>query len=207
MHEPTEARVAHIDYFFTPVSPYVYLCGLRPAEIAAAHGATLIYRPFDLQSVFPRTGGTPLGERHPSRQDYRLQDLQRRGMLLGMPIKPKPAFFPTNPAPAAYAILAAQSEGGGALAALVAALSRACWAEDRDIADDAVIRDCLTQAGFAADLADRGMLAGAEGYHSNTEEAVRRGVFGAPFFVTDTDQRFWGEDRLVDLDAHLAGRI
>ncbi|MBU0780006.1 MAG: DsbA family protein, partial [Alphaproteobacteria bacterium] len=44
-------------------------------------------------------------------------------------------------------------------------------------------------------------------YHRNTEDAVRLGVFGAPFFITDGDERFWGEDRLADLDAHLSGRI
>jgi len=33
------------------------------------------------------------------------------------------------------------------------------------------------------------------------------GAFGAPFFITDTDERFWGEDRLDDLDAYLAGNL
>ena len=32
-------------------------------------------------------------------------------------------------------------------------------------------------------------------------------LFGAPFFITDTDERFWGQDRLDDLDAHLAGNL
>ena len=199
--------MAHIDYYFTPISPYVYLCGVRPAEIAKAHGATLTYRPVDMTSVFARTGGLPLAERHPSRQDYRAQDLPRRAMMAGLPLVPKPAFFPANPAPASYAIIAAQEDGSGSLAGLVAALSRATWAEERNIADDEVIRDCLSQTGFDPKLADSGLLAGAETYHRNTEEAVRHGVFGAPFFITDEDQRFWGEDRLPDLEAHLAGRI
>ncbi|RYH03810.1 2-hydroxychromene-2-carboxylate isomerase [Salipiger sp. IMCC34102] len=197
----------HIDYYFTPISPYTYLCGVRPAEIAASHGATLTYRPADMIAIFARTGGLPLAERHPSRQDYRAQDLPRRAMVAGLPLVAKPAHFPTNPAPSSYAILAAQDAGGGDMAGLVFALARACWAEQRDIADDDVIRDCLSAAGFDAGLADKGLLAGAEAYHRNTEEAVRAGVFGAPFFITDTDQRFWGEDRLADLDAHLAGRI
>ncbi len=38
-------------------------------------------------------------------------------------------------------------------------------------------------------------------------EAASRGVFGAPFYITDTDQRFWGQDRIEDLDLHLAGKI
>ncbi|MFZ3580923.1 2-hydroxychromene-2-carboxylate isomerase [Loktanella sp. DJP18] len=199
--------MAHIDYFFATISPYTYLCGIRPEEIARAHGATITYRPVDLMSVFTRTGGQPVPERHPSRQDYRLQDLARRAALRDLPLNVKPAFFPTNPAPSAYAIIAAQEAGGGSLSTLVATMTRACWAMDRDIADDDVIRDCLTQAGFDPALADKGLLAGAEAYHRNTEEAVRLGVFGAPFFITYGDQRFWGEDRLDDLEAHLSGRI
>jgi 2-hydroxychromene-2-carboxylate isomerase len=41
----------------------------------------------------------------------------------------------------------------------------------------------------------------------NLEEAVARGVFGVPFFITPGDERFWGQDRLDDLDAHLGGRL
>jgi len=70
-----------------------------------------------------------------------------------------------------------------------------------------VIRDCLAAAGFDPTLADRGLLAGAEAYAANLEEAVARGVFGAPFFITDDDARFWGQDRLGDLEAHLAGTL
>ncbi|MCB5200354.1 2-hydroxychromene-2-carboxylate isomerase [Loktanella sp. TSTF-M6] len=199
--------MAHVDYYFATISPYTYLCGVRPAEITTAHGATLTYRPMDLMNVFSRTGGQPPAERHPNRQAYRLQDMRRRAMMTGLPMKEKPAFFPTNPAPSSYAIIAAQADGSGDMAALVAGITRACWSEDRDIASDDVIRDCLTAADFPASLADSGLLAGAETYHRNTEEAVRLGVFGAPFFITDGDARFWGEDRLTDLEAHLAGRI
>ncbi len=199
--------MAHIDYFFATISPYVYLCGIRPGQIAARHGATLTYRPVDAAAVMAQTGGTALADRHPHRQAYRLQDLVRRAALRDMPLTAKPAFFPTNPAPAAYAIIAAQAAGGGDVARLVAGLSAACWADNRDIAQDEVIRDALQAAGFDPALADKGLLAGAETYHRNTQEALRLGVFGVPFFITDTDQRFWGEDRLDDLDAHLAGRI
>ena len=199
--------MAHIDYYFATISPYTYLCGVRPADIAKAHGATITYRPIDLMNVFSRTGGQPPAERHPNRQAYRLQDMRRRAGMTGLKMTEKPAFFPTNPAPSSYAIIAAQAAGGGDLGALVAGITRACWLEDRNIADDDVIRDCLTDAGFDAALADKGLLEGAEAYHRNTEDAVRLGVFGAPFFITDGDERFWGEDRLVDLDAHLAGRI
>lgn len=197
----------HVDYYFATISPFTYLSGTRPEQIAAANGATITYKPLDIMGLFARTGGTPPKDRHPNRQEYRLQDIARRAAILGVPINPKPMFWPTNPAPSSYAVIAAQASGGGDVAGLVAGLTRACWAEEKDISQDDVIRACLVEAGFDADLADKGMLASAEEYASNLEEAVAKGAFGAPFFITDTDQRLWGEDRLSDLDAVLAGRI
>lgn len=199
--------MAHIDYYFSTLSPSVYLAGERMEEIATRHGATLTYKPLDLMALFARTGGLPLSQRHPSRQAYRAQDLARQARALGMPINMKPAYFPANPAPSSYAIIAAQAAGGGNLGALVHGVLRALWLEDRDIADDAVIRDCLTRAGFAPSLADSGLLAGAETYAANLEEGVSAGAFGAPFYITDSGQMFWGQDRLPELDAHLAGKL
>lgn len=198
--------MAHIDYYFATLSPFTYLCGTRPEEIAKAHGATLTYKPLDIMQLFGRTGGTPPKDRHPNRQEYRLQELRRRAALAGMPINLKPAHWPTNGAPSSYAIIAAQAAGGD-VAKLVACITKACWADEKNIAEDDVIRACLVEAGFDADLADKGMLSSAETFAANLEEGINAGVFGAPFFVTDSGERFWGEDRLADLDAHLSGQI
>jgi len=197
----------HVDYYFATISPFTYLSGTRPAEIAAANGATITYKPLDIMGLFARTGGTPPKDRHPNRQEYRLQDMRRRAALLKKPLNLKPMFWPTNPAPSSYAIIAAQKSGEGDLAGLVAGLTRACWSQEQDISQDEVIRACLTAAGFPADLADKGMLASAEEYAANLEEAVVKGAFGAPFFITDKDERLWGEDRLQDLDAVLSGKV
>lgn len=197
--------MAHIDYFFATISPFTYLAGTRLEAIAARHGATIAYKPLDLAALFGRTGGVPPKDRHPSRQQYRLQELSRQARKTGLPLNLHPAHWPTNPAPSSYALIAAQKAGGGDLGALAHGFTRACWAEDRDVADDAVIRDCLSAAGFDPSLADSGLLAGAETYAANLEEATERGVFGAPFYITDDDARFWGQDRLDDLDAHLSG--
>lgn len=196
----------HIDYFFATLSPYCYLAGQRLEEIAARHNASITYKPFDLSAAFGRTGGTPVPQRHPSRIAYRAQELVRQARKLDMPFNLKPAHWPTNGAPAAYAFIAAQNAGGGDLGLLAHAILRSCWAEEKDIAEDAVIRACLEEAGFDPALADSGLLQGAETYAANLEEAVERGVFGAPFYIVG-DEMFWGQDRLEDLDAHLAGRL
>lgn len=199
--------MAHIDYFFVTLSPWTYLAGSRLEEIAAKHGATITYKPADMNRVFAATGGLPLAQRSDARKAYRLQELARAQKKTGLPLTLHPAHFPTNPAPSAYAIIAAQKAGGGDLGALCRHILSACWAEEKNIAEDEVIRDCLARAGFDPALADKGLLDGAMTYEANTEEAIARGAFGAPFYITDTGACFWGQDRLDDLDAHLAGTL
>ena len=198
--------MAQIDYFFATLSPYSYLGGERLEEVAAKHGATINYKPFDIIAGFSRTGGTLPMDRHPSRQEYRAQELPRQAKKLGMKLNLKPAHWPTNGAPAAYAFIAAQNAGGGDLGKLAHVITRCVWADEKDIAEDAVIRACLEEAGFDPALADSGLLVGAETYAANLEEAVEKGVFGAPFYIVD-DQRFWGQDRIEDVDLYLSGKL
>jgi 2-hydroxychromene-2-carboxylate isomerase len=201
-----DGTMAQIDYYFSVMSPFTYMAGNRLEEIATKHGASVTYKPMDIIAVFARTGGKPVPERHPSRQEYRMQELRRWSAKLGAKLNLKPAFWPVNQAPAAYAIIAAQKAGGGDLGGLVHAFPRAVWAEDRNIAEDEVVRDILVAHGFDPGLADRGMLTGAETYVANLEDAVNAGVFGAPFYVVG-QERFWGQDRLEDMDLHLSGKL
>ena len=197
----------HIDYYFATISPYTYLAGTRLEEIAAKHGATITYKPVDILQQFARTGGQPPKDRHISRQEYRAQELPRQARKLGMTFNLKPAHWPTNMAPSSYALIAAQNAGGGDLGALTHAFTRAVWAEEKNIAEDDVIRECLAAAGFDPALAESGLLEGAETYAQNLEDAVNAGAFGAPFYAVDDGARFWGQDRLEDLDLHLSGKL
>ena len=71
------------------------------------------------------------------------------------------------------------------------------WATPRNLGDDAELAAVLTDAGFDAEafatmVADPAVKAALV---ANTEEAVTRGVFGAPtVFVGDA--MFFGQDRL-----------
>ena len=196
----------HIDYYFATISPFTYLAGPEFEAVVAKHGATVTYKPLDIMDLFGRTGGVAPKDRHPNRQEYRLQDMRRRALVTGLPFNQQPAHFPANMAPSSYAVIAAQNVGGN-VGALVQALTRSCWADDKDVSDEAVIRACLEETGFDPDLASSGMLEGAETYAANLEEAVANGVFGAPFFISDKDERFWGQDRIDDLDRHLSGEF
>lgn len=197
--------MSRIDFYFSTISPYTYLALPRFRALAEGHGLAVTFKPLDIVALYGRTGGTLPAERHPSRQAYRLADLARQATRAGRAITVQPAHFPTNPAPASYAIIAAQAAGGGDMFALVEAVLSACWAEEKNIAEDAVVKAALEAAGFDPKLADSGLFTGAEVYGRNLEEAVQAGVFGAPSFVTGEGALFWGQDRLDDLADHLDG--
>lgn len=196
--------MAQIEYFFATTSPFTYLAGTRMEQVAARHGATIAYRPLDIMALFTRTGGAVPKDRHPARLAYRLQELKRLSAKLGLPMDLEPAFRAVNPAPSSYAFIAAERAGGGDLGQLVHEFTAAVWRDQRDIADDTEIMACLTAAGFDPSLAGTAMLQGAEQYTRNLEDAVSKGVFGAPTYIVDGTEMFWGQDRIDDLDAHLA---
>ena len=73
-----DAKLAHIDYYFSTMSPFTYLAGTTLEQIAARHGATITYKPLDIVALFARTGGVAPADRHPSRQSYRAQEILRQ---------------------------------------------------------------------------------------------------------------------------------
>jgi len=194
--------MARIDYHFSVLSPFAYLAGTRLEEIAARHGAEIAYRPLDIIALFAATGGTPPSERHRSRKEYRLQELRRGAEAAALPINLQPAHWPTDPVPASTAIIAL-AEAGGKAGALGHGVLSACWAEERDIADPAVVADLLKSVGADAEALAPRMAEARAIYDRNLADAIEAGVFGPPFYVVG-EERFWGQDRLDALDRHLS---
>lgn len=194
--------MARIDYFFSVLSPFTYLAGDKLEQITARHAADIDYKPFDIMKVFNMQGTPAPSERHESRKSYRLQELQRISKHERMKINLHPAHWPTNPVPASCAIITAQEAGGGDVGGLVRGFLAACWAEDKDIAEDHVVREQLEAHGFDPGLADKDMLSAVEIYEKNTNDALNGHVFGSPTYVVD-HHVFWGQDRLGYLEKHL----
>lgn len=196
-----------IDYYFTTVSPFTCLGHRAFLDMAAAAGAAVRYRPMALAKVFENSGALPLAQRPKARQDYRFLELQRWRDKRGVPIHLKPKHFPTNPALADRTIIALV-EAGGDPGAYMEAVCRACWVEEEDIAERAVLARLLTAAGHdcASALAAAEGERAAEVLRTNTEAAVGLEVIGSPAFVLNGEV-FWGQDRIELLrDALLSGR-
>jgi len=187
----------HVDYYFTPVSPWAFLGHARFVELLRESGASVSVRPVDFGAIFPASGGLPLAKRAPQRQAYRLVELKRFADALQVPLNPQPAFFPVPADPAALLIVAAsEREGAGAALDLAGRFGTAVWVEQRNIGDDATRRAIVAEAGLPDDLLARAAVPEiAQRYAAYTQQALDAGVFGAPSYVID-GEIFWGQDRL-----------
>jgi 2-hydroxychromene-2-carboxylate isomerase len=193
-----------VDYYFATVSPYAYLGHDRFLAIAQKHGAVIAVKPINLGEVFPVSGGLPLSKRAPQRQAYRLVELRRWSQFLGKPMTVQPRFFPVNGDLAAYWILAAAELGPTQAMTLAGAVGCAIWEQERNIADAATMQAIADECGLPAVLAARVQAPEiAEKYAALTQEAIARGVFGAPTYIVG-DELFWGQDRLDFLDRKMA---
>ena len=144
-----------IDYYFTPISPFMYLGHDRLVAIARKHGATIAVKAINLGDVFPVSGGLPLSKRAPQRQAYRLVELRRWSAYLNMPINLQPKFFPVNGDLAAAWILAAQEQGIVQALALTGAVGRAIWEQERDVAAESTLMDIASELELDADTLGR----------------------------------------------------
>jgi len=195
-----------VDYYFAPQSPWAYLGHQRFADIARQAGASIRVMPIDLGGkVFPISGGLPLGQRAPQRQAYRLLELQRFSQHLGAPLQLKPKYFPVSGDDAARLIIAADlAQGADAAMAVAGAVLSACWAQERNMADEKVLAELLAEQGLPAALLEKShSQAVQERYDAYTQTAIDAGVFGAPSYVIE-GEIFWGQDRLDFVERALA---
>jgi 2-hydroxychromene-2-carboxylate isomerase len=194
-----------LDYYVSPVSPFVYLGHAAFCDMVRARRVPVALKPIDLGRVFPVSGGLPLKQRAPQRQAYRLVELRRWALHRHVHLNPHPKHFPVASDLAACWLLAAAETSVDDGLRLLGAIGRAIWAEERDVADPATLRALASDLGLDIErVAER---AGATDtrvhYETLTQEAIDRGVFGVPTFVLNGEM-FWGQDRLDFLGRALA---
>ena len=195
-----------VDYYFAPQSPWAYLGHQRFQQILTKAGASVRVMPIDLGGkVFPISGGLPLGQRAPQRQAYRLMELQRFSQHLNVPLNLKPKYFPVGGDDSARLTIATDLAHGPLAAMQIAgAILAACWAQERNMADDKVLVQLLQEQNLPVSLmAQSRSQAVQERYERYTQSAIDAGVFGAPSYVVD-GEIFWGQDRLEFVERALA---
>lgn len=194
-----------LDIYFLLASPWTYLGWSRSFDIAQKHKVKVRLFPIDFAAVFKATGGLPLAQRPPTRQAYRLVELQRwKDHYRDRDFNLHPTYFPTDHTNAALIAIAARRQGRD-IAGFCYDVLRGLWCENKDITDRAFLEtlahrqqwDAMRLIEAAQDPAI------AEEYVADTQTAIALGVFGAPSYVIKGEV-FWGQDRLDFVDQKLA---
>jgi 2-hydroxychromene-2-carboxylate isomerase len=184
-----------IEYFFDVGSPTAYLAWTQLPKIAAETGAEVAWRPMLLGGVFKATGNaSPVTV--PAKGRWMNDDIARWARRYGVPFAFNP-HFPINTLTLMRGAAGLQMRRPADFLRYLDVVERAMWEAPKNLGDPAVLAATLAAAGFDADevialVSDPEVKAKLV---ATTEEAVARGVFGAPtFFVGDA--MFFGQDRL-----------
>jgi 2-hydroxychromene-2-carboxylate isomerase len=187
---------ATIDFWLEFASTYSYPAAERIGALARAAGVTVRWRPFLLGPIFQSQGwNTSPFNVYPGKGRYMWRDVERICTGLGLPLK-RLEKFPQNSLLAARVALVGFDDDWGE--EFSRAVYRAEFGEGRDIGDESVVAGILKDLGSdpAKVLAQAQTTQNKARLRSETEEAQRLGLFGAPSFVTADGELFWGNDRL-----------
>ncbi|MGY4527195.1 2-hydroxychromene-2-carboxylate isomerase [Pseudomonas sp. TE21394] len=184
-----------VDFFFDLGSPASYLAWTQLPGLCARQGATLRYRPMLLGGVFQAIGNaSPV--MIPAKGRHMFIDLARFAARYGVAFELPPG-FPVNTLTLMRGALGTQLRSPERFEALLAVLFTGLFVQCRNLGDSAILDDTLSQGGFDPQ-AFRALAADEQvkaALRQVTEEAVGRGVFGAPTCFVG-DEMFFGQDRL-----------
>jgi 2-hydroxychromene-2-carboxylate isomerase len=192
-----------LELFWDVGSPYTYLATTQLEGLRRRTGAEVVLRPFLLGGVFKATGNSaPTSVAAKSK--YLSDDLRRwrDHYQVRMKIPPDEVLFPINSVLPMRAAIAAEIMGAGEKFAM--ALLDAYWVHARDVS----LPEEVAKVAVGIGLDDLRVLEGAgrsevkDTLRANTEEAIKRGAFGAPAMFIG-DDLYWGNDRLAFVEQHL----
>jgi 2-hydroxychromene-2-carboxylate isomerase len=184
-----------VTFYFDVGSPAAYLAWTQLPRIAQETGAVVIDQPILLGGVFQATGNRSPME-VPAKGKYMSADLQRHAQRYGVPYQHNP-HFPINTLMLMRGAVALQMREPQRLHPYLDAVFRAIWVDQQNMNVPGTVAAVLQQAGFdaAALLALTSEPEVKERLKTATQEAVARGVFGAPTFFVE-GRMYWGQDRL-----------
>jgi 2-hydroxychromene-2-carboxylate isomerase len=193
-----------LEFYYDYGSPYSYLADTQVEAIAKRVGAALVRKPMLLGGVFKATGNaSPMTVALKSK--WSAFDMSIWARHYGVPFNHNP-FFPVNTLALMRGAAAAQIDG--LFERYHPAIYKAMWVDGVNLNDVAEVAKVLTAAGLDAatignriqdqDVKDR--------LKATTDEAVARGVFGAPTSFVG-DMMFFGNDRLPFVEMALKGDL
>ncbi|MDR7036374.1 2-hydroxychromene-2-carboxylate isomerase [Methylobacterium sp. BE186] len=200
------ARRPTLEFWYEFASTYSYLAAMRVEALAQSAGVTVRWRPFLLGPIFAAQGWTSSPfNLYPAKGRNMWRDLEREAARLGLPPITRPDPFPQNSLSATrVAVFGADQDW---LLPFSKAVYAAEFAEGRSIAEPASVAAILDRLGLDGTLTLKSASAEANKTRLRVagEEARSRGIYGAPTFLTDDGELFWGNDRLEQALAWAGG--
>ncbi|MGQ2978181.1 MAG: 2-hydroxychromene-2-carboxylate isomerase [Polaromonas sp.] len=184
-----------VEFFFDVGSPAAYIAWKQLPQVCRETGAVIDYKPMLLGGVFQATGNhSPTTV--PAKGRYMMDDLARFAARYGVAFQQNP-YFPINTLMLMRGAAGLQVQQPARFLPYVDAVYRAIWADAKNMNDPQTVAAVLQAAGFdpGALLTMTGEQAVKDRLKAITQEAVERGVFGAPTFFVE-GQMHWGQDRL-----------
>jgi len=192
-----------VEFFFDVGSPTTYLAWTQLPALCAQAGAELVYRPMLLGGVFQATGNASPAN-VPAKARYMDVDMARHARRYGVPLASNP-FFPINTLMLMRGAAGAQLHAPERFEAYLRGVFHAMWVAPQNLNDPATAAKALAAAGFdpAEVMGWTNDPAVKAALRATTEEAVARGVFGAPTMFVGSEM-FFGQDRLDAVREALA---
>jgi len=193
-----------VEFFFDLGSPASYLAHTQLPDLCRDAGAALVYRPMLLGGVFQATGNASPAM-IPAKGRYMIRDLARFAERYGVPMRFNP-HFPINTLTLMRLLVAVQLHQPERFDDALQALFRAIWVDGVNMGDPAKVAGVLVAAGFDAAALQVQIAEPVvkDALKATTEEAVKRGVFGAPTCFVGGEM-FFGQDRLDFVREALRG--
>lgn len=189
------AKKTPLEFWFDFSSPYAYIAATQIDSIAEDHHRDVLWRPFLLGAAMKESGGVPLVQ-SPMKMAYARHDLDRFTRLYGIPFT-LPTPFPVSTVTAARSFYWIETQDPARAADFASVLMMSYFEQGKNIGDAAVVFDIAEKMGI-----DRTALEAAvqtpeikKKLKDICDEAISRGMFGAPWVVVD-GEAFWGADRL-----------
>ncbi len=180
-----------IDFYFDFASPYGFIAAMQIEAV----DRPVRWRPFLLGAVYKAVGQSPL--EHPLKRQYVIDvDAPRMARQIGLELR-VPVDFPAHALPPARAFYWIDGRDPAKAIGFAKAAYRKYWLHGSPTSDAKVAIDAATSVGYDRDMVMAGMQEQTtkDRLVFENEDAIRRGVFGSPFFFAD-GERFWGSDRI-----------
>ena len=194
-----------IEFYFDVGSPYSYIGFHRIQHIAEQYQAEIIWKPMLLGGVFKATGNSsPMAV--PAKARYSMRDLKRWSDLWQIPVQMNP-YFPINTLQLMRLITAVQLFQPELFLNVLTGIFNAMFGQPRNLNDLNELIQLMQELGL--EVAQVKSWLEDEKVKSElkviTEEAIERGVFGAPSWFVD-DELYWGVDHLHFVEYALSAK-